>query len=165
MTPAEQITLLRTALKPFAAMARDGDNPDEVVLQRGAASDMTLLSNGDFTRALLALSDATPKPASPDTTLSPADDKRIAEAHGIAEEHHLELNPVWHLDDQGYFCAKMSDATGGKYLISGPCGEIVPNEWLVAVYEDTPDVGLEVVGWTATVQCWGIDLFLKISNN
>jgi hypothetical protein len=39
------------ALRPFAAMHREGTPPDEVAVVRGWASDMTMLTSADFQRA------------------------------------------------------------------------------------------------------------------
>jgi len=43
------------ALKVFAEMDRVGDDLGELACQRGIASDMTILTSGDFRRAALAL--------------------------------------------------------------------------------------------------------------
>lgn len=51
---------LTEALKPFAAMHREGTTGEVVVLVRGRASDRTILTNGDFTLAAEALSKVTP---------------------------------------------------------------------------------------------------------
>ena len=39
------------ALRPFAAMHREGCDPNEVACKRGTASDMTMLTSSDFQRA------------------------------------------------------------------------------------------------------------------
>ena len=39
------------ALRPFAAMSREGTDPKEVAVTRGYASDMTIVTSGDFDRA------------------------------------------------------------------------------------------------------------------
>lgn len=46
---------LRMALEPFAAMHREGSDPHELACQRGVASDMTVLTSGDFERAATVL--------------------------------------------------------------------------------------------------------------
>lgn len=50
-----QVKALREALKPFASMHRDGSDPKELACVRGVASDMTVITSGDFERADAAL--------------------------------------------------------------------------------------------------------------
>lgn len=54
-----RIAVLEAALAPFAAMARhgdeDGEQAAELVVQRGVASDMTVIKNRDWARARAAL--------------------------------------------------------------------------------------------------------------
>jgi hypothetical protein len=58
--PVSRDERLRAALKPLADMYRDGDGEDdlEIVLQRGVASDMTVLTNHDIWLAHFALATA-----------------------------------------------------------------------------------------------------------
>ena len=42
---------LVNALRPFAAMHREGTDPKEVAVTRGYASDMTVITSADFDRA------------------------------------------------------------------------------------------------------------------
>ncbi|KKL19332.1 hypothetical protein LCGC14_2466540 [marine sediment metagenome] len=53
MNNEKKIRQLVKALAPFAKMDRGGEDADlfEVVCQRGTASDLTLLTSGDFRRA------------------------------------------------------------------------------------------------------------------
>jgi hypothetical protein len=54
----QRITELETALEPFAAMYREGDEGErspELACQRGCASDMTVIHNSDWVRAKRAL--------------------------------------------------------------------------------------------------------------
>jgi hypothetical protein len=51
----ERIAELEKALKPFADMHRPGTDPKELACSRGVASDMTILTSGDFERAASAL--------------------------------------------------------------------------------------------------------------
>ena len=50
-----QLRKSRAALRPFAAMDRDGCDPTEHACVRGIASDMTVITSGDFCRARQAL--------------------------------------------------------------------------------------------------------------
>jgi hypothetical protein len=47
----ETIEELRDALRPFAAMHREGTDLDEMACSRGVASDMTCVYSVDFKRA------------------------------------------------------------------------------------------------------------------
>lgn len=46
-----RIEKLEKALRPFAKMARDNDDPTELACERGFKSDMTCIFNIDFTFA------------------------------------------------------------------------------------------------------------------
>lgn len=54
MNNEKKIRQLIKALTPFAKMDREGEGTiafDEVACQRGTASDLTILTSGDFRRA------------------------------------------------------------------------------------------------------------------
>lgn len=53
MTDQEKINKLVEALEPFSRMDREGDhiNLQELACQRGAASDLTIITSEDFRRA------------------------------------------------------------------------------------------------------------------
>lgn len=53
--PPPEAEALARALAPFAAMDRDGCDLDELVLQRGVASDMTIITSREFREANAAL--------------------------------------------------------------------------------------------------------------
>ena len=46
---------VRAALLPFARMHRDGTDPKEHACVRGVASDMTVITSGDFAKAAMLL--------------------------------------------------------------------------------------------------------------
>lgn len=51
LVPASLLGEALEALKPFAAMHREGTPPEEVAVVRGVASDLTMLTSADFQRA------------------------------------------------------------------------------------------------------------------
>jgi hypothetical protein len=51
----QAVPKLTEALRPFATMHRIGSDPSEVACQRGTASDLTIITSGDFQRAYEAL--------------------------------------------------------------------------------------------------------------
>lgn len=53
-----RIRELESALRPFAEMDRDGCDLFEIVLARGVASDITIVTNSDFRRASEAMKSA-----------------------------------------------------------------------------------------------------------
>ena len=52
---------LRSALLPFAEMDRENGDLNEVACQRGTASDLTILTSGDFRRAAVVFRETDPQ--------------------------------------------------------------------------------------------------------
>lgn len=52
---------LRSALLPFAEMDRENGDLNEVACQRGTASDLTILTSGDFRRAAVVFRKTDPQ--------------------------------------------------------------------------------------------------------
>lgn len=51
------IEFYHKALEPFALMHREGSDPNEVACIRGVASDMTMITSGDFAEAARIVGD------------------------------------------------------------------------------------------------------------
>jgi hypothetical protein len=56
---------LRSTLLPFAEMDRENGDLNEVACQRGTASDLTILTSGDFRRAAVVFRETDPQNVDP----------------------------------------------------------------------------------------------------
>lgn len=53
-----RVGVLGMALKPFAKMHREGCDLNELACSRGVASDLTIITSGDFANASAALAES-----------------------------------------------------------------------------------------------------------
>jgi len=60
-----QLERLRSTLLPFAEMDRENGDLNEVACQRGTASDLTILTSGDFRRAAVVFRETDPQDVDP----------------------------------------------------------------------------------------------------
>ena len=144
MSPEEKIEMLRAALKPFAVHdVRELNWTWEQIQAANRAYELSgQQEQGD----------------------------EISEAYTqssrqVAQEHELEQNQCWTIDDKGIFRAKMSEATvGGGKTIYGPYGEPVPNEALIPFFSEATDGFKGIVSWRAVTECFGKMFRLEIEN-